>query len=129
VYRGDALGFVVPVDDTNFRIFTVLRGKDRTFYERIHALRNREVGKDADHFQRFPGDWEAQGSQGPITLHSEEHLATSDRGVRMLRRLLREQIDIVAAGGNPMNVAFEPGTETINLAVGQFFDQISETPR
>ena len=38
--------------------------------------------------QQFPGDWEAQVGQGPITFHSEEHLATSDQGVVMLRRLL-----------------------------------------
>jgi len=31
--------------------------------------------------------------QGPITLHSEEHLAASDRGVVMFRRLLRQQIE------------------------------------
>jgi phenylpropionate dioxygenase-like ring-hydroxylating dioxygenase large terminal subunit len=120
--RTDSLGFLLPVDDTNFRIFTVLRSKDRTFYERIHALRARQDNPDPTHVQRFPGDWEAQGSQGAITLHSEEHLASSDRGVRMLRRLLREQIDVVATGGHPMNVAFEPGTETINLTSGQYFD-------
>ena len=65
--------------------------------------------------------WEAQGSQGEITQHSEGRLATSDRGVRTLRRLLEHQAEIVAAGGNPMNVAFEPGTETVELEVGQFF--------
>ena len=38
----------------------------------------------------------------------------------MLRRLLREQIDVVANGGAPLNVAFVPGTETIELESGQF---------
>jgi nitrite reductase/ring-hydroxylating ferredoxin subunit len=117
--RTDSLGFVLPVDDTSFRIFTVLRAKDRGFFDRVGGLRNRTEADDPTRAQRFPGDWEAQGSQGPITLHSEEHLATSDRGVRMLRRLLREQIDVVAAGGDPMNVAFEPGSELISLESGQ----------
>jgi nitrite reductase/ring-hydroxylating ferredoxin subunit len=119
--RGDALGFVVPVDDTSFRIFTVLRGKDRTFFDRVGAIRPPAWPDDATRSQRFPGDWEAQGSQGRITLHSEEHLNTTDRGVRMLRRLLAEQMEIVANGGDPLNVAFEPGRETIPLECGQFF--------
>ena len=118
--RTDSLGFVLPVDDASFRIFTVLRSKDTSFYDRIHSLRDRSAITDPTHFQRFPGDWEAQGSQGPITLHSEEHLATSDRGVRMLRRLLREQIDVVAGGGDPLNVGFTPGTEVVELESGQF---------
>jgi len=32
---------------------------------------------------------------GPITLHSEEHLATSNRGIGMLRRLMTQQIKAV----------------------------------
>ena len=118
--RGDALGFVLPVDDTSFRIFTVLRAKDPSWFDKIGSLRKREI-TDPAHFQRFPGDWEAQGSQGAITLHSEEHLATSDRGVRMLRRLLQQQMQIVADGGDPLNVGFEPGSELVALECGQFF--------
>ncbi|HEX4983101.1 MAG TPA: hypothetical protein VFV63_15440 [Ilumatobacteraceae bacterium] len=30
--------------------------------------------------QRHPGDFEAEVGQGVVTLHSEEHLAASDRG-------------------------------------------------
>jgi phenylpropionate dioxygenase-like ring-hydroxylating dioxygenase large terminal subunit len=119
--RTDSLGFMLAVDDTNFRIFTVLRSKDRTFFDRIHALRTARDGQSAEFFQRFPGDWEAQGSQGPITLHSMEHLASSDRGVRMLRRLLRDQITIAASGGTPLNVAYEPGTEWVPMSSGQYF--------
>ena len=88
----------------------------------VRSLRSRQAVTDPAHFQRFPGDWEAQGSQGPITLHSEEHLATSDRGVRMLRRLLQQQAQIVAEGGDPLNVGFEPGSELVTLECGQFFD-------
>jgi nitrite reductase/ring-hydroxylating ferredoxin subunit len=120
--RGDALGFVLPVDDTSFRIFTVLRGRDRGFFDRIAQMRDKyESPDDPTFYQRFPGDWEAQGSQGEITLHSEEHLATSDRGVRTLRRLLQQQADVVAGGGDPINVGFAPGAEVVQLEVGQFF--------
>src|SRR5712691_2800020 len=42
--------------------------------------------------QRQPGDYEVQVSQRPIAIHALENLATSDRGVSMLRRLVREGI-------------------------------------
>lgn len=42
--------------------------------------------------QRQPGDYEVQVSQRPIAIHALENLATSDRGVAMLRRLIREGI-------------------------------------
>ena len=118
---GDSLGFVVPVDDTSFRIFTILRGKDRGFFDRIASMRRATDADDPTEAQRFPGDWEAQGSQGPITLHSEEHLATSDRGVRTLRRLLADQIAVVRSGGDPLNVCFEPGEELVRIECGQFW--------
>jgi nitrite reductase/ring-hydroxylating ferredoxin subunit len=119
----DTLGFILPVDDTNFRIFTVLRGENDEFFQRIANMRGeheRKLADDPHHYQRFPGDWEAQGSQGPITLHSEEHLATSDRGIMMLRRLLKQQIEALKAGKDPLNVAFDGGTELVELEAGQF---------
>ncbi len=42
--------------------------------------------------QRQPGDYEVQVSQRPIAVHALENLATSDRGVSMLRRLVRKGI-------------------------------------
>lgn len=121
----DSLGFVLPVDDTHFRILTVLRAKDRGFYDRIASMRR--AGSTLEQAQRYPGDWEAQGSQGPITLHSEEHLASSDRGIRTLRRLVREQLALVAAGGDPMNVAFVEGQETVHIRSGQYFPDSPHT--
>lgn len=55
--------------------------------------------------QKYPGDTESQRSQGPITLHSEETLVSSDRGVVMVRRLLRTMIDDVEAGRDPLGVS------------------------
>jgi hypothetical protein len=77
----------------------------------------------AEERQRFPGDWEAQVGQGPITLHSEEHLASSDKGIRMLRRLVREQIEIVQKGGDPQGVTFDPTKEVIEVRSGNFFKE------
>jgi 5,5'-dehydrodivanillate O-demethylase len=49
--------------------------------------------------------WEAQG---PITDRTVEHLAASDRGVVLLRKLVKEQIEIVRNGGDPLGVIRDP---------------------
>jgi hypothetical protein len=74
-----------------------------------------------DEHQRFPTDWEAMCSQGPITLHSEEHLAMSDKGVAMLRRLLRQQIKIVQDGGDPIGVTFDAEKAVNKVNSGNYF--------
>jgi hypothetical protein len=68
-----------------------------------------------------PGDWEIQKGQGPITLHSEERLAASDTGVAMLRRKLRAQIKIVADGGDPVGVNFDPSADPLDIGAGNFY--------
>src|ERR1700719_3085894 len=45
--------------------------------------------------------WETQGA---ITDRTQEHLGAADRGIVMFRRLLREQIEIVQKGGEPIGV-------------------------
>jgi len=49
--------------------------------------------------------WETQGA---IADRTREHLGTSDRGVVILRKLYREQIDLVAKGGEPMGIVRDP---------------------
>ena len=49
--------------------------------------------------------WE---TQGPITDRTQEHLGAADRGIVMFRRLLKEQIEIVRGGGEPMGVIRDP---------------------
>ena len=68
-----------------------------------------------------PGDFEAQMGQGAISLHSEEHLATSDRGIVMMRRMLRQQIKVVAEGGDPMGVAFDADRAEVRVPSGNFY--------
>ena len=71
--------------------------------------------------QDYPADFEAQSGQGPITLHSEEHLASSDKGVAMLRRLLTQQIKVVQEGGNPQGVHFDESQALVKVLSGNFF--------
>ena len=70
--------------------------------------------------QRFPGDFEAQMGQGPISLHSEEHLVTSDRGIMMQRRLLEKQMEVVARGGDPLGVTFDAADALVKVRSGNF---------
>lgn len=51
--------------------------------------------------QRQPADFDAQSSQRPIAVHALEHLGSTDRGVIMLRRIVRDGIRAVASGGDP----------------------------
>jgi 5,5'-dehydrodivanillate O-demethylase len=51
----------------------------------------------------------AQESQGVIADRSREHLASSDQGITMLRRMLFDSIDAVRAGKDPIGVIRDPG--------------------
>jgi hypothetical protein len=53
---------------------------------------------------RKPDDLEAQEGQRSIAVHALDNLATSDTGIAMLCRTLREQIKRVSDGLDPMNV-------------------------
>ena len=71
--------------------------------------------------QDTPGDYEAQAGQGPISLHSEEHLASSDRGIILQRRMLKAQIKVVEEGRDPIGVCFDPAKGLVKLRSGNFY--------
>jgi hypothetical protein len=77
---------------------------------------------EAEH-RDFPGDYEAQVSQGPIAWHSEEHLATSDRGIAMLRRVLRRQLERIAAGLDPAGVSFDADAPPVRFEAGNWVEE------
>jgi hypothetical protein len=99
----------VPIDDTHSLVIGV-----RHFNDGVNDPQGRHsearcgkemvdfIGQTADRpyaeRQRIPGDFDAQVSQRPIAVHSLEHLGTTDRGVSMLRRIIRRGVRAVAAG-------------------------------
>jgi len=116
------VGFVVPVDDTHFTLFSVQKvAKDFKPQRRERIPGKTWVEMTDDEHQRFPGDWEAQVGQGEISWHSDEHLAASDRGIRMLRRLMKEEIEKVTNGGDPQGVEFDPAKAVVQVKAGNFF--------
>lgn len=118
--RSSGVSWVVPVDDSHYiqaMVMKLPKGRPRFGMQ----LNGKSWGEmtDEEH-QRFPGDFEAQAGQGPISLHSEEHLVTSDRGIMMQRRLLEQQIGLVARGGDPLGVNFEADKALVKIRSGNF---------
>ena len=120
--RSSRIGWIVPIDDAHFTTFTAGKvSKCEPLYSPLDF--NGKIWSrmtEAEH-QDTPGDFEAQFGQGAISLHSEEHLASSDRGVAMTRRMLKEQMRVVAAGGDPIGVTRDLAQATIKVPSGNFF--------
>ena len=122
----ETIGWTLPIDDTHYRIYTAGRVTEKgVLLPRAADAAVRKPWRDMSEQERRakPGDWEAQIGQGPITLHSEETLATSDRGVVMLRRLLSRQLDAVAKGDDPIGVHFDDASAYVRLEAGQYIVQ------
>ena len=121
----ESLGWVLPIDDTSFRIYVAGRVREKG---ELHKMRSRPDGKrlweelsEADH-QKYPGDYEAMVSQGAIARHSEEHLATSDRGLVMVRRMLQKQLDAIKEGRDPAGVSFDPEAAPVKFSAGNWIE-------
>ena len=120
--RVESIGWTIPVDDTHYRIYTAGRVREKgVLLPRSPDAAKRKSRHEMTPEERraAPNDWEAQVGQGPITFHSEEHLATSDRGIIKLRRLLANQVEAVARGEDPIGVHFDPGAAYVRLEAGQ----------
>ena len=50
----------------------------------------------------------AQESQGLIADRTTEHLASSDQGIIMMRKMVRDSIDAVRQGKDPIGVIRDP---------------------
>ncbi|HEY1269055.1 MAG TPA: Rieske 2Fe-2S domain-containing protein [Candidatus Binatia bacterium] len=108
--------FLTPNDDEHFTLFTVnyYTGPDRDFFKKLAPSREltaREERKpyDGRPFAPFRGsvrreDIACQGTQ-PLVGGRKEQLATSDKGVIMLRKLILEGVRAVAEGRTPKGAA------------------------
>jgi hypothetical protein len=98
VNRPMATTWAVPLDDTH----TMQIG----YYRAPHGKETRRgggFGQDAsrsyEERQRVPGDYDAQVSiHGGIARHGLEHLASTDRGIIMMRNMIRRAIRANRAG-------------------------------
>jgi nitrite reductase/ring-hydroxylating ferredoxin subunit len=122
--RRESGGMLRIIDDTHFEMFRyslVRPGNFKgTFFPREHNLARGLaegvtglVEKKPHDFRRYPA-WEGrppledlvmQSTQGEIPDYAAEHLASSDAGVAILRRIYRRSMEAVAAGRKPKQVA------------------------
>jgi len=121
--------WTVPVDDTHTMSFQFRYVREEVAQApRASQLRTSEsVDRTYEDRQREPGDYEAQESQREIAVHAREHLATSDRGVILVRKLLREGIEAVKRGEDPRRVIPGPG-ETIPTYCRNTVLRVPEAP-
>lgn len=119
--QSSMISWAVPVDDSHFAQAMAMKMPKDQVFEGI-KLGGKTWGEmTMEEHQRTPGDYEAQAGQGPISLHSEEHLVTSDRGITMQRRILKEQIKQVREGGDPIGVVFDEKKALVKIRSGNFF--------
>ena len=103
--------WVVPIDDEETICYAWANFGDRGDPPEWNTPEGPELIEQGEVFdrpydvkQKFPADVEAVEGMGPVTIHQNENLAPSDKGIALMRRLLREQIRVVAKGEPPMRV-------------------------
>jgi 5,5'-dehydrodivanillate O-demethylase oxygenase subunit len=132
--QGNGMEIRVPVDDTHTWIWEV----------RFHPSPDGALGEDEEPeivpadphkdpmdlvypFSRYrmdridAQDYMAWETQGAITNRPIERLATSDRGVVLLRELYVENMERVALGEDPLGVVRDPNRGIIDTALGGTF--------
>ena len=106
--RSSFTRWVVPVDDENTMALAWANFGERGDPPEWNTPEGSELIEQGEVFdrtyeqrQRSPGDAEATEGMGRITVHKNENLVSSDRGITLMRKRLREQIRVVQNGGIP----------------------------
>jgi 5,5'-dehydrodivanillate O-demethylase len=113
----------VPVDDTHtwhiiYRCYSAPEGVQAPKQEMVPMYQMPLKEANERHAVNYVlgQDFWAWSSQGPIAERHLEKLGESDKGIILLRRLVREQLAILEDGGEPMNVFRDPAkNQVINL--------------
>lgn len=125
--KSRVIGWWVPVDDTHTIGFHLeaLRVVDGVTVP--SALQTAPVGRTSgttpkhetyEDTQREPDDLQAQVSQRPIAVHAKEHLATTDRGIVMYRRMLQNALNALQKGSDPKGIIRNPDKREIRVVAG-----------
>ena len=106
--RSSFTRWVVPVDDENTLALAWANFGERGDPPEWNTPEGPELIEQGEVFdrtyeerQRSPGDAEATEGMGRITVHKNENLVSSDRGITLMRKRLREQIRAVQNGKTP----------------------------
>jgi hypothetical protein len=116
--RGTELSWAVPIDNEHVRGISIVcwpleNGKRKEGWkpgtDTVADIRpGSSLVRSYEERQRKPDDLEAQEGQRRIAVHALENLGHSDSGIAMLRHMLREQIQRVERGLDPVNVVRDP---------------------
>ena len=106
--RSSFTRWVVPMDDENTMALAWANFGERGDPPEWNTPEGPELIEQGEVFdrtyverQRSPGDAEATEGMGRITVHKNENLVSSDRGITLMRKRLREQIRAVQNGETP----------------------------
>ena len=106
--RSSFTRWVVPVDDKNTLAIAWANFGERGDPQEWNTPEGPELIEQGEVFdrtyeerQRSPGDAEATEGMGRITVHKNENLVNSDRGITLMRKRLREHIRAVQKGETP----------------------------
>jgi len=100
----------VPVDDAHTQVFVVFFNPNETDKSPASAETPWEYFPIRDENGEYRltevlvQDAMAWETQGAPTDRTQEHLGVGDEGIILLRKILREQIEIVRRGGEPMGI-------------------------
>lgn len=122
----------VPVDDAHTQVYVVYFTPNETDLSpadgdtpwEYFPIRDEKGEYRLDHV--LVQDAMAWESQGAPTDRTQEHLGVGDEGIILLRKVVREQIDIVQRGGEPLGLVRDPNKnqliefDVINERVGLF---------
>ena len=119
-----ALQIRVPVDDTHTQVYRVnfvpsVNERSPADQDPPHEYRANK-DENGNYYLHIVGAQDAMAweTQGALTDRTKEHLGYADRGIVMLRKLLKEQIEIVQEGGEPMGLIRDPAkNKMIHIAV------------
>jgi 5,5'-dehydrodivanillate O-demethylase len=100
----------VPVDDAHTQVFVVYFTPNETDKSPADGDAPWEFFKIRDENGEYrltevlAQDAMAWGTQGAPTDRTQEHLGVGDGGIILLRKVLREQIEVVRKGGEPLGI-------------------------
>ena len=116
------LSWAVPIDHTHTRVYAMVRKPLGIEPQGLPVYGNGKSWFDLTEkeHQLYPGDYETQVGQGPITKHSTERLSSSDRGVSMVRRQFKEQVETVLLGRDPVGVRFSETEAMVPVVAGNY---------
>jgi hypothetical protein len=111
--------WITPIDDTS--CMTIGWRHCNEIVDPQRRIRPDEIGLETVDFfgqtphrpyedrQREPGDWDAQVSQRPMSVHALENLGTTDRGISLLRKNIQRGVQAVREGSPLKKLPLDDG--------------------